>query len=76
MTTQNNNEFLEGESDRKTNFENEYLYPGEFSNGMLTFREFVKAKKIEFTNSFNGTNPIDEELRELYKEQLKEREND
>ena len=74
MTTQNNNEFLEGDSDARTNFERLYLNPGEFSNEMLTFREFVKAKKIEFTNSFNGTNKIDEELREFYKEQLKERE--
>ena len=73
-TTQNNNEHLSGESNSRKNFEKEYLNPGEFSNGMLTFREFVKAKKIEFTNSFNGVTEQDKQMREFYKEQLKERE--
>lgn len=29
MTTQNNNEFLEGESNKRENFENKWNYPSE-----------------------------------------------
>ncbi len=68
MTTQNNNEHLSGESNSRENFENEFKYPSEiiYVNGLI--KEASKTAII-FKNK-----PDIEQMREFYKEQLKERE--
>jgi len=48
-TAQNNNEFLEGESNSRENFENKWNYPSErpeFWNDMMNEREWRVANSI------------------------------
>ena len=48
MTTQNNNEFLEGDSDARTNFENIWNHPSELApNRIKKNREYRERKNME-----------------------------
>ncbi len=67
MTTQNNNEHLSGESNSRENFENKYNWPEDAIKSFLKTKEgkkIVKESKAIF----------EKDLKEFYKEQLKERE--
>ena len=65
MTTQNNNEFYEGESEcRRINFEDKHKYPSEYK--WVDYNEFKSLKKIlTFTEESNS------EMLDFYKRQLK-----